>query len=205
MGPMLARLWWLFIIRGVAAIIFGLLALGWPGITLAVLIILFGAYAFADGVFTLLHAINGRDGNESLWVLLLEGLIGIGVGLITFFEPAITGIILLFYIAAWSLTTGVLEIVGAINLRQRVSGEFWMLLSGIASIVFALILLIHPGVGALAVAWLIGAYALVFGVILVALGCACAEPGWRPSPDYSQRKIRWMHVLLFERITSVAC
>jgi uncharacterized membrane protein HdeD (DUF308 family) len=170
MGPKLARLWWLFIIRGVAAIIFGLLALGWPGITLAVLIILFGAYAFADGVFTLLHAINGRDGNESLWVLLLEGLIGIGVGLITFFEPAITGIILLFYIAAWSLTTGVLEIVGAINLRQRVSGEFWMLLSGIASIVFALILLIHPGVGALAVAWLIGAYALVFGVILVALG-----------------------------------
>jgi uncharacterized membrane protein HdeD (DUF308 family) len=170
MGAKLARFWWLFIIRGVAAIIFGLLALAWPGITLAVLIILFGAYAFVDGVFALMHAISGRDATESVWVLLLEGLIGIGVGLITFFEPAITGIILLFYIAAWSLTTGVLEIVGAINLRQRVSGEFWMLLSGIASIIFALILLIHPGVGALAVVWVIGAYAMVFGVILVALG-----------------------------------
>jgi uncharacterized membrane protein HdeD (DUF308 family) len=170
MGPKLAKLWWLFILRGIAAIIFGLLALAWPGITLAILIILFGAYAFADGVFALLHAISGRDETESIWVLLIEGLIGIGVGLITFFEPAITGIILLFYIAAWSLTTGVLEIVGAINLRQRVSGEFWMLLSGIASIIFALILLIHPGVGAVAVVWLIGAYAIVFGVILFALG-----------------------------------
>jgi uncharacterized membrane protein HdeD (DUF308 family) len=182
MGPKLAKLWWLFILRGVAAIIFGLLALAWPGITLAVLIILFGAYAFADGVFALLHAIRGRDSTESVWVLLIEGLIGIGVGLITFFEPAVTGIILLFYIAAWSLTTGVLEIVGAINLRRRVSGEFWMLLSGIASIIFALILLIHPGAGALAVAWLIGAYAMVFGVILFALGlrlrgaAATAEP-----------------------------
>jgi uncharacterized membrane protein HdeD (DUF308 family) len=170
MGPMLAKLWWVAILRGVAAIIFGVLALTWPGITLAVLIILFGAYAFADGVFALVHAISGRDEAESVWVLLLEGLIGIGVGLLTFFEPAITGIILLFYIAAWSLTTGVLEIVGAINLRKRVSGEIWMLLSGIASIIFALILLVHPGVGALAVVWLIGAYAMVFGAILVALG-----------------------------------
>jgi uncharacterized membrane protein HdeD (DUF308 family) len=170
MGPKLAKLWWLFILRGVAAIIFGLLALAWPGITLALLVILFGAYAFADGVFALVHAVSGRDETQSVWVLLLEGLIGVGVGLITFFEPAITGIILLFYIAAWSLTTGVLEVVGAINLRQRISGEFWMLLSGIASIIFALILLIHPGVGALAVVWLIGAYAIVFGVILLALG-----------------------------------
>jgi uncharacterized membrane protein HdeD (DUF308 family) len=170
MTPMLAKFWWLIVFRGVLAIVFGVLALAWPGMTLLVLIILFGSYAFADGIFALVHSINGRDDRESVWVLLLEGLIGIGVGLITFLEPAITGIILLFYIAAWSLTTGVLEIIGAINLRKRVSGEIWMLLSGIASMVFAIILLVHPGVGALALAWLIGAYAMLFGAILVALG-----------------------------------
>jgi uncharacterized membrane protein HdeD (DUF308 family) len=177
MGEMLARFWWLVLLRGIAAIIFGILALTLPGITLAALIILFGAYAFVDGIFALVHAVSGRDSNESVWVLLIEGLVGVGVGLITFFEPTMTGVILLFYIAAWSLTTGVLEIVGAITLRKAISGEIWMLLSGLASIIFAIILLVHPGVGALAVVWVIGAYALVFGAILIALGIRLRRAG----------------------------
>ncbi len=167
---LLARRWWLIVLRGVAAIIFGILAITWPGITLATLIILFGAYAFADGVFAVIHALGGGGERESVWLLLLEGLLGIGVGLITFFEPGLTAIALLFYIAAWNLATGVLEIAGALHLRKQLAGEFWLLLGGLASIAFAIILMAYPGAGALALVWLIGIYALIFGIFLLALG-----------------------------------
>lgn len=170
MVRLLARRWWLIVLRGLAAIVFGILAVALPGITLATLVLLFGAYAFADGIFAVLHAIGGGDDSESVWLLLLEGLLGIGVGLITFFEPGLTAIAMLFYIAAWSLATGVLEIAAALRLRKQVAGEFWLLLGGLCSIVFAIILMVHPGAGALAVIWLIGVYALVFGVLLLALG-----------------------------------
>jgi uncharacterized membrane protein HdeD (DUF308 family) len=167
---LLARRWWLIALRGVAAIVFGILAITLPGITLATLIILFGAYVFADGFFALIHAIGGGDESESKWLLLLEGLLGVGVGLITFFEPGLTAIALLFYIAAWNLATGVLEIAGAFRLRKQVSGEFWLLLGGLCSIVFAIILMTHPGAGALALIWVIGLYAILFGIALLALG-----------------------------------
>jgi uncharacterized membrane protein HdeD (DUF308 family) len=170
MVNLLARRWWLITLRGVAAIIFGLLAIALPRITLATLILLFGAYAFADGIFAVIHAIGGGDESESRWLLLLEGLLGIGVGLITFFEPGLTAIAMLFYIAAWSLATGVLEIAAALRLRKQVTGEFWLLLGGLCSIVFAIIVMVHPGAGALALVWLIGAYALLFGIFLLALG-----------------------------------
>ena len=170
MVNLLARRWWLIVLRGVAAIIFGILAITLPGITLATLILLFGAYAFADGIFAVLHAIGGGDESESVWLLLLEGLLGIGVGLITFFEPGLTAIVMLFYIAAWSLATGVLELAAAVRLRKQVTGEFWLLLGGLCSIAFAIILMVHPGAGALAVIWLIGFYALLFGFLQLALG-----------------------------------
>ncbi len=170
MVNLLARRWWLIVLRGVAAIVFGILAITLPGITLATLIILFGAYAFADGIFAVLHAIGGGDESESVWLLLLEGLLGIGVGLIAFFEPGLTAIALLFYIAAWNLATGVLEIVAALRLRQQVTGEFWLLLGGLCSIGFAVIVMAFPGAGALALIWLIGIYALLFGISLLALG-----------------------------------
>src|SRR5579885_3004752 len=148
MVHLLARRWWLVMLRGVAAVVFGLLAITLPGITLATLIILFGAYAFADGIFALAHALGGGGESESVWLLLLEGLLGIGVGLITFFEPGLTAIALLFYIAAWNLATGVLEIAAALRLRKQIQGEFWLLLGGLCSLVFAVILLVHPGAGA---------------------------------------------------------
>ncbi len=169
MVNLLARRWWLIALRGVAAIVFGILALMLPGITLATLIILFGAYAFVDGVFAVIHAIGGGDESESVWLLLLEGLLGIGVGLITFFEPGLTAIALLFYIAAWNLATGVLEIAAAVRLRKQVTGEFWLLIGGLFSILFAIILMVRPGAGALALVWVIGIYAMVFGILLLAL------------------------------------
>jgi len=166
----LAQHWWMFVLRGIAAILFGIAAFGWPHLTLAVLIILFGAYALVDGIFLTLSAITGWSRIEDPWLILLEGLIGIGIGVVTFHSPAITALGLLIYIAAWSLATGVLEIVAAMRLRKELAGEFWLLLSGILSIAFAIVLMWFPAAGALGLVWVIGAYAIGFGIMLIALG-----------------------------------
>ena len=170
MLEILTRYWWAFIARGILAIVLGVVAFVWPGITVTALIIVFGIYAFIDGVFLLVKAIAGWKARDDRWLLLFEGLLGIGIGVITFFAPGVTAIVLLFYIAAWSLTTGILEIVGAIRLRKEIKGEVWWILSGIVSILFALLLMIFPGTGILGLVWLLGVYAIVFGVLLIALG-----------------------------------
>jgi len=141
----------------------------WPAITIA-LIIVFGVYAFVDGVFLIIKTIGGWKAHDDRWLLLFEELLGIGIGVITFFAPSVTAIALLFYVAAWSLTTGILEIVGAIRLRKEIKGKVWWILAGIASILFAVVLMIFPGAGILGLVWLLGVYAIVFGVLLVALG-----------------------------------
>jgi uncharacterized membrane protein HdeD (DUF308 family) len=170
MLEMLSRYWWAFVVRGIVAILFGILAYVWPGITLATLIILFGAFAFVDGIFLIIKTIGKWGERDDRWLLLLEGLLGIGIGVITFVAPGITAVALIFFIAAWSLATGVLEIAAAIRLRKEIQGEGWMVLSGIASIVFAVLVMFFPGAGALGLVWLIAAYAIIFGVMLVILG-----------------------------------
>ena len=165
----LSKVWWAFLVRGVAAVVFGLLALIWPTITLGILVIMFGAYAFLDGVFLVVKAISSWKARDDRWLLLLEGFVGVGIGVITFFAPHVTEFILLFYIAAWSLATGIIEIASAIRLRNEVPGEIWWILSGIASIVFAVLLMLFPGAGVLGVIWLISTYAIVFGVLLIVL------------------------------------
>ena len=170
MLEILTRYWWAFIARGVIAIAFGVMVFVWPGITVTALIIVFGIYVFVNGVFLLVKAIGGWKARDDRWLLLFEGLLGIGIGVITFFAPGVTAIGLLFYIAAWSLTAGILEIVGAIRLRKEIQGEVWWILSGIVSILFAVLLMIFPGAGILGLTWLLGVYAIVFGVLLIALG-----------------------------------
>jgi uncharacterized membrane protein HdeD (DUF308 family) len=170
MLEMLSRYWWVFVVRGIFAILFGILAYAWPGITLATLIIFFGAYVLIDGILLVIKTIGKWGERDDRWLLLLEGLLGIGIGVITFVAPGITAVALIFFIAAWSLATGVLEIATAIRLRKEIRGEGWMILSGIASIVFAILVMFFPGVGALGLLWLIAAYAIVFGVMLVILG-----------------------------------
>ena len=166
----LSRYWWAFVVRGIFAIIFGILAYAWPGITLLTLAILFGAYVLVDGILLIIKALGNWSGREDRWLLLLEGLLGIGIGIITLVAPGITALGLVLYIAAWSLATGVLEISAAIRLRREMKGEAWMVVSGIASILFAVLLMIFPGAGALGLIWLIAAYAIVFGVVLLLLG-----------------------------------
>lgn len=170
MIELLSKNWWKFVARGVCAIVFGVLAFAWPGITLLTLVILFGVFALIDGIFSIITAISMRKTMEDWWVLLLKGLAGISIGLITYFAPGVTAFALILYIAVWSLVTGVLELVVAIRLRKVVQGEFWLILSGIASIAFAFLLLARPGVGALSILWIIAIYAIIFGILLVALG-----------------------------------
>jgi uncharacterized membrane protein HdeD (DUF308 family) len=166
---MLARNWWVLALRGVLAIIFGVLALIWPGLTLFVLIALFGAYALVDGIFAVIAGIASYGRNERWWAVLLEGIAGIILGVLTFFYPGITALVLVYFIAAWALITGIFEIVAAIRLRKEIEGEWMMVLSGIVSIIFGLFLVVAPGAGALGLTWVIGAYAIAFGILLIIL------------------------------------
>ncbi len=168
MIQLLAKNWWAVELRGALTIVFGLLALFMPAITLRALVLLFGIYAFAEGIVLLAMSFNRH--NVHWWITLLQGLVGIGAGIVTFIWPGITAVVLLTIIAVWALITGILEIVGAIRLRKEIRGEWLMILSGVLSLVFAYILLSNPGAGALALVSVIGIYAVIFGILLMLLG-----------------------------------
>jgi uncharacterized membrane protein HdeD (DUF308 family) len=172
-----ARHWWAFALRGVVAILFGVLAFAWPGVTLTVLVLFWGAFALVDGVLALVAAF--RTDHDHRWGLLLEGVVGIGAGIVTFVWPGLTALVLLYIIAVWALLTGVLELVAAVRLRKVIQNEWWLALSGIASVLFGLVLLAAPGAGAVAVVWLIAAYAIVFGVLNLALALRLHGMGQR--------------------------
>lgn len=166
---MLSRNWWAVAIRGIAAIIFGVLTLLLPGITLAALILLFGAYALVDGVFALVAAARGRDETQPWWALVIEGVLSIAAGIVTFAWPGLTTLVLFYVIGSWAIITGVLEIVAAVRLRKEMKGEVWLALSGALSIAFGLLVYLFPVAGALALVLWTGAYAIVFGALLVGL------------------------------------
>jgi uncharacterized membrane protein HdeD (DUF308 family) len=170
----LTRYWWAVALRGVAAVLFGLMALVWPGITLFALVILFGAYALVDGVFTLVAALGRRDRADapagSRGLLIVQGVAGILLGILAFVWPGITALALLYLIAAWAVVTGVLEIVAAVRLRRELRREWLLALSGALSVVFGVLLVIWPAAGVLTLVVLIGVSAIVFGVTLLMLG-----------------------------------
>ena len=162
--------WWALVLRGLAAIAFGVLAFVWPQITLTALVFLWGAYALVDGAFAIAAGVKSHGENKRWWVLLLEGILGVAAGLAAFLVPGITALALLILIAAWAMVTGAFEIAAAIQLRKHIKGEWLLALAGVASVLFALALLFNPAAGALALVWLIGAYSIVFGVLLIVLG-----------------------------------
>lgn len=165
----LSRYWWMTLLRGVIWIAFGVMLFTQPGVSLATLMLLFGAFVLADGIGTVITAFGGRGEHENWWVLLLAGLAGIGVGLLTFYNPAITALTLQLLIAMWAVSTGLLQIVAAIRLRKEIQGELWLVAAGLLSVAFGALLVARPVAGALAVLWFIGGYAVVFGVALIAL------------------------------------
>ena len=165
----LAENWWAIALRGVAAIIFGVLTFVLPALSLFALILMFGAYAIVEGVFNIIAAARSRSGEGPRWWLLLEGLVSIAAGIVTFAWPGLTALVLVYVIAAWAMVTGVLEIIAAVRVRKQITGEVWWILSGILSVVFGVLLMIAPGAGALALVLWIGAYAVIFGALLVGL------------------------------------
>jgi uncharacterized membrane protein HdeD (DUF308 family) len=169
MVTVLARNWGLVALRGVMALAFGLLTIARPGITLAALVILFGAYALIDGLFSVWAALANRRGEPHWVALLLAGLAGIAVGIVTFLMPGITALILLYFIAAWAIIRGAAEIAMAIQLRKVLTGEWLLALAGVVSVLFGAFLLMYPGPGALAVILWIGIWAAVLGVVVIAL------------------------------------
>jgi uncharacterized membrane protein HdeD (DUF308 family) len=177
MITMMARYWWLVVLRGVAAVLFGIGAFLWPGLTLTVLILLFGAYALVDGIFAVVSGFTARGEQERWWAMILEGLVGIAAGVLTFVWPGTTAFVLLYLIAAWSIITGVFEIMAAIRLRREIEGEWLLGLAGAASVLFGVLLFLFPGAGALTVVWMIGGYAILFGILMIVLGVRMR--GWR--------------------------
>ncbi|HWK74042.1 MAG TPA: HdeD family acid-resistance protein [Povalibacter sp.] len=164
-----SRNWWLIALRGVIAVLFGILAWIWPGITLLALVVLWGVYSFADGVLSLVTAFRWRDSGKPLWALIVVGLAGIAAGIVAFVWPQITALVLLMFIAAWAIVIGIFQIVTAIRIRKEIEGEWLLGLSGAVSLIFGLLMVANPGAGAIAVVWLIGVYAVFFGVLLIGL------------------------------------
>lgn len=164
---LLRRNWWLLALRGVVAILFGLAALFWPGLTLLVLVVLFGIYALIDGIAAVVVAFQERNTSSRWWVVLLEGIAGILFALITFFWPSITALVLLYVVAFWAIVTGLIEISTAFSLHRTISHEWTLVLAGVVSLLFGLFLIVRPGRGLLTLVWLVGIYAIVFGVLFI--------------------------------------
>lgn len=166
----LAQNWWALVLRGVCAMLFGVGAFVWPGITLAVLILFYGAYALVEGVLAIAWALMGRQAGSFSWGVLLAGLAGVAVGIVTFVSPGLTALALLYLIAAWAIVRGVFEIIAAIHLRRELQNEWLLGLSGLLSVGLGVLLIVAPGAGALALLWWIGAFAFVAGVLMILLG-----------------------------------
>jgi len=168
LAALLRRYWWLLALRGLAAVLFGILAFVWPGMTIFWLVCFFGAYALVNGILSFVLAAKAPKGS-GVAGLIFGGLLSVAAGLLTFFWPALTALGLLILIAWWAIVNGVMEIIMAIRLRKVITNEWFLILAGLASIVFGVLLLLQPTVGALVLIWWIGAWALFFGVLLMIL------------------------------------
>src|SRR5262245_12183861 len=165
----LASKWWILLVNGLCAILFGILAFAWPGTTLFVLICIYGVYSIIDGISAIAMSGTRHENGKPWGRMLFVGIAGIAAGIIAFAWPGITAMVLLFVIAIWAIVRGVLEIVAAIEMRKVIQNEWLLALAGVASVLFGLFLMLRPGAGALAVIWVIGTFALLRGLLLVAL------------------------------------
>jgi uncharacterized membrane protein HdeD (DUF308 family) len=170
MARSLSQNWWLVVLRGLLAILFGVLAFVWPAITWLTLIIMFGVYAIVDGIIAIVSGLSRSKETPRWWTFLVEGLLGIGAGIVALVWPEVTSLVLIYMIASWAVITGILEIAAAIRLRNEISNEWLLGLGGLVSIGLGILLFFQPAAGGLAIIWTIAAYALIFGVLLVILG-----------------------------------
>ncbi len=164
----LRRNWWAIAARGIVALLFGLLVFVFPREAVLVLVLVFGAYAAVDGIFAILSAVLAEQAHERWWTFVVEGIVGLAIGALAFFRPGMTAVALYTLIALWAVVTGVIEIVAAVRVRASIANEIMLLAGGVASILFGALMLVFPSVGALAVVWLIGFYAVLFGLAMIA-------------------------------------
>lgn len=182
----LTRNWWAEALRGVVAILFGLAAIFWPTITLTTLVLLFGAFVFLDGVFAIVAAVRAAEQAMRWWPLLLEGIVGIAIGAVSFARPGVTAVALLYLIAAWAIIAGIMRIVVAVEVRREVRGEWLLAMSGALSVLLGVVLVLFPGAGALALVRVIGAFALLYGVLSLILAFQLRD--WRAELEREDRK-----------------
>jgi uncharacterized membrane protein HdeD (DUF308 family) len=161
--------WWALAIRGIAALVFGLLTFAIPGVTIALLVLWFGAYALVDGIFSIIAAWRSPEGRARWGSLLIEGIAGIVAGVLTFLWPGITATVLVLVIGGWAVVTGIFEIVAAIRLRRLIANEWALIAMGALSVIFGVIIFTEPLAGAIVIAFTIGGYAIIFGVLLLTL------------------------------------
>ncbi len=161
--------WWIILIRGILAVLLGIVALVWTQALALAIVFIFGAYAFVDGILAVISGINHRTTNPYWWLTLLEGLAGITAGLLAFILPTIALVVVIYLIAAWAIITGFFEIATAIRLREEVTNEWALALTGVISIVLGIILVLYPATGAAALIFVLGIYALIFGALMVYL------------------------------------
>ena len=173
----LQRIWWVFLLRGIAAIAFGIMAFAWPGLTLSVLVVLFAAYTLVDGIMSLIDAVRYREWLQRVWPLALDAVLGIVVGLLTLFWPGITAMVLLMFIAAWAVVGGLLRIVLAFQIRNEITGEWILIAGGVMSILFGGLLIALPQAGLITIVWLIGFYAILFGGLFIYLSLRLRKLG----------------------------
>ena len=169
MIEIIIKKWWVFLLRGFVAILFGVLALIWPQITLLTLVVFFGAFVLLDGIFSVIAGVTTRKQNYYWWTLLFTGLLEIAIGLLTLFWPNVTGIVLLYLIASWAVIIGIMDIILAIQIRREIKNEWMLIIDGVFSVVIGLLLFIFPAASAVALVWLIGLFAIFLGIIFVIL------------------------------------
>jgi uncharacterized membrane protein HdeD (DUF308 family) len=160
----------LLLIRGIVGVVIGIVAFALPGVTIAALVVIFGAYALVDGITNLLLGVTRRAGHGRAWVHALQGIVGIGAGVLTFIWPGVTALVLVLFIGAWAIVTGAIELAAAIKLRKEISGEWMLALSGILSMAFGILVLVFPFAGAVGISWVLGSYAMIGGIVLIGLG-----------------------------------
>jgi uncharacterized membrane protein HdeD (DUF308 family) len=185
----LSRNWWLVVVRGVLAILFGLIALFWPGLTFFLLILMFGVYAIVDGLFAIYSGVVRSRFSSRWWVFLLEGIISLAAGLIALARPGWAGVALVLVIAVWAVLTGILEIAAAIRLRREITNEWLLGFGGFVSVLLGILLFFQPLTGGLVVTLMIGVYALIFGVLLVFLGFRLRKLDVRPAANERERDV----------------
>lgn len=170
MNMVLARNWWALALRGAFAILIGLTAFVFPGVFLASLVLLFGAYALVDGIFAIIAGIRVAERHERWWPLALEGFVSVVAGVMVFLLPAAAVLAVLYLVSAWSIVTGVFRIAAAVKLRKQIEGEWLLILNGLLSVLFGIVIFVFPAVGLVTVVWIFGMYAIMFGILLLALG-----------------------------------